>query len=110
VGAGGVSLLLMLGASPLASSFVIVALIVAAIAWAAPGLLSYGSSGAASAFAIPRGIVLFIGVLCFIMFLTEGVALDWSAVFLTSLRGADAAVAGLGYAAFAATMTVGRLT
>ena len=57
----------------------------------------------------PRGIVLFIGVLCFIGFLSEGAVLDWSAVFLTSVRGMAPSYAGLGYAAFALTMTVGRL-
>jgi MFS family permease len=36
--------------------------------------------------------------------------LDWSAVFLTDVREMSPAHAGLGYAAFAATMTVGRLT
>jgi len=36
--------------------------------------------------------------------------LDWSAVFLTSVRGVDPSQAGLGYTAFAATMTLGRLT
>ncbi|RYF37855.1 MAG: MFS transporter, partial [Comamonadaceae bacterium] len=28
-----------------------------------------------------RGIVLFIGLLCFVCFLAEGAVLDWSAVF-----------------------------
>jgi MFS family permease len=36
--------------------------------------------------------------------------LDWSAVFLTSARGMETSYAGLGYAAFALTMTIGRLT
>jgi len=36
--------------------------------------------------------------------------LDWSAVFLISARGVEASYAGLGYAAFAVTMTIGRLT
>jgi predicted MFS family arabinose efflux permease len=35
--------------------------------------------------------------------------LDWSAVFLISVREVDPARAGLGYAAFALTMTIGRL-
>lgn len=35
--------------------------------------------------------------------------LDWSAVFLTSVRGVEPSHAGLGYAALALTMTVGRL-
>jgi MFS family permease len=48
-------------------------------------------------------------VLCFLAFLTEGAMLDWSAVFLIE-RGSDPAHAGLGYAVFAAAMTLGRLT
>jgi MFS family permease len=36
--------------------------------------------------------------------------LDWSALFLTSVRNIDASQAGLGYTAFAITMTIGRLT
>lgn len=109
-GAGGVSLLLSLGASPLAATLCVVAGIVAAWARALPHLLPYGGGGEGPAFAIPRGIVLFIGILCFIVFLTEGAILDWSAVFLTSIHGMEAAHAGLGYAAFAVTMTVARLT
>ena len=59
--------------------------------------------------AIPHGIVLFIGVLCFIEFLVEGAVLDWSAVFMAAARGMATTYAGLGYAAFALTMTIGRL-
>ncbi|SDN67722.1 hypothetical protein SAMN05216360_110106 [Methylobacterium phyllostachyos] len=43
------------------------------------------------------------------VFLTEGSALDWSAVFLIQQRGLDPAWAALGYAAFSVTMTAGRL-
>jgi predicted MFS family arabinose efflux permease len=52
---------------------------------------------------------LLIGGLCFVLFLTEAAVLDWSAVFLTSARGMDPSYAGLAYAAFALTMTIGRL-
>ncbi|GAU81564.1 MFS transporter [Bosea sp. BIWAKO-01] len=109
-GAAGASGLLMLGATPLLATLVVVAILLVAIAWAASGLLPYASKGEGPAFAIPHGIVLFIGVLCFVVFLAEGAMLDWSAVFLTDLRQVDAAYAGLGYAAFASTMTIGRLT
>jgi MFS family permease len=54
--------------------------------------------------------VIFIGALCFVSFLAEGAMLDWSAVFLTTRRAFDPAYAGLGYAVFAAAMTLGRLT
>jgi predicted MFS family arabinose efflux permease len=110
VGAGGVSALLGLGASPLVATLCVAAGILGVLVKAAPYLLPYGGEGEGSIFAIPRGIVLFIGILCFILFLTEAAVLDWSAVFLTSARGVVPSYAGLGYAAFAGTMTVGRLT
>ncbi|RON47168.1 MFS transporter [Pseudomonas frederiksbergensis] len=110
VGAAGVSGLLGLGVSPLGATLVVVVVLIAALLKAVPYLLPYGSESSGPAFAVPHGIVLFIGVMCFIVFLTEGAVLDWSAVFLASERGIDTAYAGLGYAAFALTMTAGRLT
>jgi MFS family permease len=110
VGAAGVSGLLGLGISPLGATLVVVVILLIALAKAAPHLLPYGSDSSGPAFAIPHGIVLFIGVMCFIVFLAEGAALDWSAVFLAQERGIDTVYAGLGYAAFALTMTTGRLT
>jgi predicted MFS family arabinose efflux permease len=110
VGAAGVSALLGLGMSPLGAMLVVIVLLVVALLKAAPHLLPYGSESSGPAFAVPHGIVLFIGGMCFIVFLAEGAALDWSAVFLAQERGIDTAYAGLGYAAFALTMTVGRLT
>ena len=110
VGAAGVSALLGFGLSPLTAMLVVAVLLLVALCKAAPHMLSYGSERSGPAFAIPHGIVLFIGGMCFIVFLAEGAALDWSAVFLVQERGIDTAYAGLGYAAFALTMTVGRLT
>jgi len=110
VGAAGVSGLLGLGLTPLAAMLVVVAVLIAALFKAVPHMLPYGSESSGPAFAVPHGIVLFIGGMCFIVFLTEGAALDWSAVFLAEERGIDTAYAGLGYAAFALTMTAGRLT
>ncbi|MCX2900042.1 MFS transporter [Pseudomonas mandelii] len=110
VGAAGVSALLGFGLSPLMAMLVVVVMLLVALCKAAPHMLPYGSESSGPAFAIPHGIVLFIGGMCFIVFLAEGAALDWSAVFLAQERGIDTAYAGLGYAAFALTMTVGRLT
>ena len=110
VGAGGVSALLGLGISPLGAMAVVIVMLLAALFKAAPHLLTYGSESTGPSFAVPYGILLFIGGMCFIVFLAEGAALDWSAVFLAQERGIDTAYAGLGYAAFALTMTIGRLT
>ena len=109
-GAGGVSGLLWVGASPMAAGLGIGVAILGLMLAFGRHLLPYGREGDAPAFALPHGVVLFIGCLCFITFLTEGSMLDWSALFLTSLRGVDPAHSGLGYAAFALVMTLGRLT
>ena len=109
-GAAGVTGFLGAGASPLVSTLVVSGLCLVLLAFAAPNLLTYGSQAEGPAFAFPRGVVWFLGVLCFILFLAEGSVLDWSAVFLSSVRGMAKSYAGLGYAAFALTMTIGRLT
>ncbi len=109
-GAAGVTGLLGAGAWPVAAALVVIVGIAAALVIAAPNLLRYGGRGDGPIFALPHGVVLLIGGLCFVLFLTEGAVLDWSAVFLTTVRGMDASYAGLGYAAFALTMTAGRLS
>ena len=108
-GAGGMAALLSAGASPLSAVLCVSLGIAAALAVSARHLLPYGARKEGPAFAMPRGIVLLIGALAFVLFLAEGAVLDWSAVFLTAVRGVTASYAGLGYAAFAATMTAGRL-
>jgi predicted MFS family arabinose efflux permease len=109
VGAAGTSVLLTLNMSALASTLVAVATIVIALSMAYPALLPYGNPAEGPPFAIPHGIVLFIGVLCFIVFLVEGSMLDWSAIFLTEQRGMPSAQAGFGFASFSLAMTLGRL-
>jgi sugar phosphate permease len=59
---------------------------------------------------LTSGIVLFLGALCFVVFLVEGAMLGWSAVFLSEIRGAPSAEAGFAYACFSVAMTLGRLT
>jgi MFS family permease len=109
VGAGGAVGLLTLGLPPVAIGIgvAVVALALLAAAW--PHLLPYGGHSGGPLFVRPRGFVLFVGLLCFVMFLTEGAVLDWSAVFLVAVRDVPATVAGIGYAAFAVAMTAGRL-
>jgi len=110
VGAGAMTALLTFGLDPLIAALCIVTTVLGSLYKAAPTLLTYGTERGGPLFAVPRGIVLLLGALCFIVFLTEGAMLDWSAVFLVSNRGLEPSIAGLGYASFAAAMTVGRLT
>ena len=57
----------------------------------------------------PSLLILIIGMICFISFLSEGSAMDWSGIYLTHNFGLNAAYAGLGYTCFAIAMTAGRL-
>lgn len=109
-GAAGVTGLLSVGVSPLLAALCVSGLALLATAHAASRGLAHGSERDGPAFAMPRGVVLLIGLLCFVVFLAEGAMLDWSAVFLNSVRQVPSTYAGLGYVAFAAAMTVGRLT
>lgn len=59
-------------------------------------------------FAWLNGQVLFLGLMCFAVFLAEGSILDWSAIFLRD-KGMDVELAGMGYAAFSVAMATMRL-
>jgi predicted MFS family arabinose efflux permease len=111
-GAGSISVLLRLGASPI-SAITAMALVLAVllVVWR-PHFLPYANHGAERTplFVLPRGMVIVLGLLCFVVFLAEGAMLDWSALFLTTLREVRPEVAGIGYAAFAIAMSIGRLT
>jgi predicted MFS family arabinose efflux permease len=109
-GAASVSALLTLGATPLDGTVAATLLMLGLLIVAGSGLLPYGSPSQGPPFAIPHGIVLFIGVLCAIVFLVEGAMLDWSGVFLTEYRQVASAQSGFGFASFALAMTVGRLS
>ena len=54
--------------------------------------------------------ILILGAVALACMFCEGAVADWSAVYLRDSLGAQPAVAGLGYAAFAATMVVFRLS
>lgn len=110
VGAGGAAGLLSLGLSPLVVGLSVTLFSILLLLLSARGLLPYGSEEESPAFAFPRGSVLLIGAMCFILFLAEGSVLDWSGVLLNEVRGLDKARSGIGYAAFAAMMTLGRLS
>ncbi|MFQ0828706.1 MFS transporter [Serratia fonticola] len=109
-GAGGVSALLWLGLGPLQATLIAVVAILVLLLIASKNLLrESGGDKKGPMFVLPRGWVMFIGLLCFIMFLAEGSMLDWSALYLTTMRGMDHNQAGLGYALFSIAMTIGRL-
>lgn len=110
-GAGLVSAMLWLGLSPLQAVLAILLLLLLLLLGSQRWLLTERMHQENTPlFVVPRGWVLFLGLLCFILFLTEGAVLDWSALLLTQERMMPAAQAGLGYAVFSIAMSIGRLT
>ncbi|MBX3111950.1 MAG: MFS transporter [Fimbriimonadaceae bacterium] len=101
--------LLKLGSTPVATTWVAVAAMVVGLVLARPGLMVSGEDRDGPAFALPRGRVLALGAMCFVLFMAEGSVTDWAAILLRDWRGWPDG-AGLGYVAFAAMMTTGRLT
>ncbi len=109
-GAGAMSAMMSLGLSALLASLIAGGLVLLLLAVSLRGFLPYANPSEGPAFAVPRGTVLVLGVICFAVFLAEGTVLDWSAIFLTEYRQLPDAQGGLGFACFAAAMTLGRLT
>ncbi|WP_318388288.1 MFS transporter [Enterobacter sp.] len=109
-GAGAMSGMMSLGLSASAASLATTIIVLLLLMLCVRGFLTYANPQEGPAFAVPHGIVLLLGAVCFIVFLAEGAVLDWSAVYLTEYRGLSEARGGLGFACFAATMTLGRLT
>jgi predicted MFS family arabinose efflux permease len=114
-GAVIMSALMWLGLSPFHALLCLASVLLLMLAYAAKDLLpadrNENTNGEREPFfVVPRGKVLLIGSLCFIAFLAEGAVLDWSAVFLNTLRGIDPVYAGLGFACFSVAMTIGRFT
>lgn len=112
VGASGTSVLLHFGLPPFQVTLVVFILISLLVGISAGGLLPYGNEGNKKEpmFVVPHGRVVFIGLLCFFGFMTEGTTLDWSAIFLITTHGFEPSSAGIGYVLFSIAMTGGRLT
>ncbi|OKP52666.1 MFS transporter [Serratia marcescens] len=112
-GAGGVSLLLLASLAP-AQAIGLIALLIAILLLIVAGdLLAHGGVGerrrGGARWALAHGKILFIALLCFFVFLTEGAMLDWSALFLHAERGVAKSQAGIGFTLYAVAVACGRL-
>lgn len=102
--------LLAWGMAPVVCAGLLGAACAVALVLRAATLLPRAVDAAPHRFILPRGRLALIGALCFVAFLLEGSILDWSGVFIRFVIGANAAQAGLGFAALSVAMTLGRLT
>lgn len=109
-GAGLMTGLMSLGVSIMLSSLTMTALVLLLLIASYRHFLPYANPVEGPAFAVPKGVVLVIGLICFIIFMAEGAILDWSALYLVETRNVPETLGGLGFAAFATAMTIGRLS
>ena len=103
------TLLLGSGRGPLATTLAVAASTAALAAVAAGAWRGDRAPAGARVFALPRGVVVVVGCVCFVSFLAEGAMLDWSAVYLHEVRAVAVAQAGWGFDAFNVAMTLTRL-
>lgn len=110
-GPSWVSLLLYCGLSPftaaLCSSGVILAVLLFCQRDLAPKQTVKEEAGSLVVF--PRGAVLFLGSICFTVFLVEGAMMDWGSLFLINYKGFDESYGGIGFAVFSAAIAFGRM-
>lgn len=97
----------LLGLTPFRSTAIAAGLILLLTVVFGRHLIPYGGGGGAL-LALPRGIIVFVGMTAFIAFLSEGAVMDWGGVYLTTVRGMDLALAGTGYSVFSAAMLTMR--
>lgn len=109
-GAGLFALLLSQGFEPVFAAAVVILIVVGLFFVSDRGLWNRGTvTGSHERFRVPHGVVLAVGLLCFVAFLAEGSVLDWGAVFLASDKGLNLSLAGVGYVAFSVVMLVCRI-
>ncbi len=111
-----VTALLAMGVTPLMSALAICTLLMIISLIAVPNSLSKIENDQKTDPAkleskskkLPSPFIILIGLVCFIAFLSEGSAMDWSGIYLVSEYGLKPAFAGLAYTFFAIAMTAGR--
>eukprot|EP01133_Synstelium_polycarpum_P011754 gene11754-13714_t len=121
-GSLGLGFLMKAGLSPVTAAICIAVLLVGIVFWNYRFLLDdrkekelirrfsvSAKDQNVKSFSWLKASVLFLGLMCFSSFLSEGAMLDWSAVFLSENKGVNPELAGVGYACFSVAMAIMRL-
>lgn len=116
IGAGAMSILFTLGLMPKLAVVICMVCILLALVFGCGDLLSKEELTSGSHVEKPRKsklyippMVIVVGLLCFIMYASEGAVMGWSAIFVSQERGVSMSMAGFFYTAFAVAMTIMRL-
>ena len=116
IGAGTMSVLFTLGLIPKWAVVICMFVTIIALIFGCRDLLPKDELEADTPIEKPREgklyitpMVVVVGLLCFIMYASEGAVMGWSAIFVSQERGVDMSMAGFFYTAFAVSMTIMRL-
>ena len=116
IGAGTMSVLFTLGLIPKWAVVICMFVTIIALIFGCRDLLPKDELEADTPIEKPREgklyitpMVVVVGLLCFIMYASEGAVMGWSAIFVSQERGVDMSMAGFFYTAFAVSMTFMRL-
>ena len=114
----GMTMLMGFGLAPLTGAVIVSVILLLIALFAVP--LSLGaelktaveetSSEQSVKKAVPTWAILGIGLICFVAFLSEGAAMDWSGIYLATEFSLPAAQTGLAYSFFAGLMVLGRFS
>ena len=116
IGAGAMSVLFTMGLIPLWAVVVCMTFMLPVLVFGCRDLLSREEIVSESPVEKPSKhklyippMVIVVGLLCFIMYASEGAVMGWSAIFVSQERGISMSMAGFFYTAFAVSMTIMRL-
>lgn len=114
----GMTMLMGLGLAPLTGAVIVSVILLLIALFAVP--LSLGAEPKTAVEetspeqpvkkAAPTWAILGIGLICFVAFLSEGAAMDWSGIYLATEFSLPAAQTGLAYSFFAGLMVLGRFS
>jgi hypothetical protein len=110
--AGAVALAAAAGVDPRVESAAVTVVMWLLAAWVTTRLGSastHAGQDASSGFALPSRGVVVLGVLAFVVMMTEGAMGDWSGIYLRQDLGAGAGAAATGFAGFSLGMALARL-
>lgn len=107
-GAAAMPFMIYLGVTPLLACYVMSFLLVILFSISYFGLVRSGEKENKKYFSLPKGIIIHVCLLCFLMGVIEGSIIDWGAFFITTELGMPRSVSGLGYVTFTFAMILGR--
>jgi fucose permease len=109
-GAGAAGLATAAGVDPRVQVTIAAVVLLAGVLASLPALGPGSATATDTRFRLPSRAVVLLAAMCFLIMVTEGAMADWGGVYLRGDLGSGPGLAASAFAAFAAGMTIGRVT